>query len=257
MKRLSILIVILFIGLKSSAFTFYADSIKIQPVRIYSTLDSLRQQLEVATNDTIKADLYNRIAGQYLNYDKLDSKTKRSYQAQALNYTYSALHLYSSLGDTTGLLSCFNGLAKVYRSQKKYPQAKWFILQSNSLSRAKKDIPNIISSLFVLANIKMEIKDYSLAMRDLDEALKLSRTHHSAKDESNIQQGYVLLYTHLKNYTKADIASKRHDFIEDSLLRGEEKLVAQTQDSLLLKKKVSPLNKKLTRTSLSKRIASL
>jgi tetratricopeptide (TPR) repeat protein len=257
MKKLSILIAIIFIGFKSSANVFYADSIKQQPARLYSTLDSLRQQLEVATNDTIKADLYGRIADQYLNYDKLDGKTKRAYQAQALNYTYSALHLYSSLGDTAGLRACFNGLAKVYRSQKKYPQAKWFILQSNSLSRAKKDIPNIISSLYVLANIKMEIKDYSLAMRDLDEALKLSRATHSPKDESNIQQGYVLLYTHLKNYTKADLAAKRHDFIEDSLLRGEEKLVAQTQDSLIAKKKVYPISKKLSKASLNKRIASL
>jgi tetratricopeptide (TPR) repeat protein len=257
MKKLSILIAVLFIGFKSSAHVFYADSIRQQSEKIITPLDSLRQQLDIATNDTVKATLYSQMVARYLDYDKLDTKTKKYYQAQALAYSYLALHSFSSIGDTLGLRNTFDGLAKVYRSQKKYPQAKWFILQSNSLSRAKNDIPNIMASLLVLANIKMEIKDYSLAMRDLDEALKLSRTNHSPKDESHIQQGYVLLYTHLKNYTKADIAAKRHDFIEDSLLRGEEKLVAQTQDSLLVKKKVSPISKKLSKPSYSKKIASL
>ena len=233
------------------------DSVKQQPIRVLTTLDSLRQQLEVATNDTIKADLYSRIAAQYLDYDKLDAKSKRNFQAQALTCTYSALQLYSKLGDTIGLRTSFNGLSKVYRSQKKYAQAKWFILQSNGLSRAMKDMPNTISSLFILANIKMEIKDYKLAKRDLDEALKLSRAIRSAKDESRVQQAYVLLYTHLKNYTKADVAAKRHDLIEDSLLRGEHIFVAQAPDSLSQKKKVYPISKKITKTALSKKLASL
>ncbi len=197
------------------------------------------------------------MVAQYLEYDKLDSKTKKYYQSQALSYTYLALHLYSRLGDTIGLRSSFNGLSKVYRSQKKYPQAKWFILQSNSLSRAKKDTANIMASLLVLANIKMEIKDYNLAMRDLDEAFKITQRLKSAKDEANVQQSYVLLYTHLKNYKKADIAAKRHDFIEDSLLNVEKVALAKTQDSLQVKKKVLPISKKLTKTSLSKKIASL
>jgi tetratricopeptide (TPR) repeat protein len=257
MKKLIILISILFIGLKSSAYSVLPDSTVRQPVTPVSTLDSLKQQLQVAANDTVKSALYTQLAAEYLKYDNLEGKEKRAYQAQALNYSYLALHLYSAMNDTTGLRTCFNSLAKVYRSQRKYPQAKWFILQSNTLSRAKNDVPNILESLIVLANIKMEIKDYSLAMRDLNEALTLSKVNHFPKVESNVQESYVLLYTHLKNYTKADIAAKRHDFIEDSLLKDQEKLVAKTQDTLQVKKKVLQVSRKLSKTNYSRRIASL
>ncbi|MFD2865005.1 hypothetical protein [Mucilaginibacter antarcticus] len=258
MKRLSILITILLIGFKSSASVFYTDSVRVKAVRTTGEiLDSLRTQLDTTTNDTVKASLYNQMVSRYLDYDKLDLKTKKYYQSQALSYTYLALHLYSGLADTVGLRDCFNSLSKVYRSQKKYPQAKWFILQSNSLSRAKKDTTNIMASLLILANIKMEIKDYSLAMRDLNEVYKISQRIKSPKDESNVQQSYVLLYTHMKNYKKADIAAKRHDFIEDSLLNVEKIALVKTQDTLQVKKKALPINKKLTKASLNKKIASL
>lgn len=257
MKKLILLIVILVYGFNSSANTLHADTSARQPTVALTTLDSLKQQLQSVTNDTLKSTLYTQIAAEYLKYDNLDSRTKRFYQTQALNYSYLALHLYSGLSDTAGLVTTFNSLAKVYRSQKKYPQAKWFILQSNTISRAKKDIPNIMASLLVLANIKMEIKDYTLAMRDLNEALRLSKANHFPKVESTVQESYVLLYTHLKNYTKADIAAKRRDFIEDSLLKGQEVLVAKTQDTLQLKKKVYPVSRRLSKANYSKRIASL
>jgi tetratricopeptide (TPR) repeat protein len=257
MKKLTILIICLIYGSITYGYTLRADTSVKQPPIALTAIDSLKQQLQLASNDTLKSTIYTQIAAEYLKYDNLDSRTKRFYQAQALNYSYLALHLYSSLADTTGLCTTFNSLAKVYRSQKKYPQAKWFILQSNSLSRAKNDVPNIMASLIILANIKMEIKDYSLAMRDLNEALTLSKTSHQPKVESTVQESYVLLYTHLKNYTKADIASKRHDFIEDSLLKGQEILIAKTQDTLQAKKKVYPVSRKLSKPGYSRKIASL
>ncbi|MGF7080725.1 hypothetical protein [Mucilaginibacter sp. UYCu711] len=257
MKKLTILIIILIYGFNASALTLRADTAVKQQMVVLTPIDSLKQQLQLATNDTLKSNLYTQIAAEYLKYDNLDSRTKRFYQAQALNYSYLALHSYSNLSDTAGLRTTFNSLAKVYRSQKKYPQAKWFILQSNTLSRAKNDIPNIMASLLVLANIKMEIKDYTLAMRDLDEALTLSKANHFPKVESTVQESYVLLYTHLKNYAKADIAAKRHEFIEDSLLKNAEVLVAKTQDTLQLKKKVYPISRKLSKANYSRKIASL
>jgi hypothetical protein len=259
MKKLSILIAILFIGFKTFAHTSYTDSVSQASDRSVGTiLDSLRRQLDSTTNDTVKSVLYSQMVDQYLGYDKVsDAKTKRYYQAQALSYTYLALHLYSKMSDTLGLRNCFNSLSRVYRSQKNYPQAKWFILQSNSLSRAKKDTANIMASLLVLANIKMEIKDYSLALRDLNEAFTISQRIRSPKDEAKVQQSYVLLYTHLKNYKKADIAAKRHDFIEDSLLNAEKTASTKVEDSLIVKKKTYSITKKLTKASLNKKIASL
>lgn len=262
MKNLTLLIIILFYGARVSAFTTNADSTAQQSTQTLTLLDSLKQQVDFTANDTAKSILYSQIADEYLKYDAIsDRKTKQLYQNQALTYTYLALHLYSHLSDTIGLRNCFNNLSRVYRSQRKYPQAKWFILQSNTLSRAKNDVPNILASLIVLANIKMDIKDYTLAMRDLNEALQLSAANHYPKVEANVQESYALLYSHLKEYNKETIALKRRDFIIDSInKKAADSLIAKTRDSLSLqtKKKVfSTVSRKVYKTNSSKRIASL
>ncbi|HTD42044.1 MAG TPA: hypothetical protein VK671_15555, partial [Mucilaginibacter sp.] len=123
-----------------------------------------------------------------------------------------------------------------------YIQAKWFIIQSNSLSRAKNDNPNIIASLLELSSIKTDIKDYTLAKRDLNEALTISSQNHIPKLESEVQLHYAMLYTVMKNSEKASVAMKRHDAIDDSIKRDNEtRMMAKlkTVDSLQqVKKKV-------------------
>ncbi|MDB5109571.1 MAG: hypothetical protein JWR67_685 [Mucilaginibacter sp.] len=238
------------------------DSIDQKPPVAYSPVDSLQQELRKITSDTSKAGIYTQIAAQYLNYDTISNrKLKSNYQNKALDYTMLALHGYSKYNDTLGLRICFNNLAKVYRSQKRYSQAKWFILQSNTISRSINDVPNIISSLTELAGIKMEIKDYTLAKRDLNEALKLSAVNRYPRSESVVQQSYALLYSHLKNYTMEAAAMKRHNFIEDSLRKGEEaQLIAKlnTQEVAQRKKKFSTISyKKVYKTNSSKRTASI
>jgi len=241
MKKLTVLILIALFGTRSFAFVTHPDSSG-QQSTVTANIDTLQQQLKLITNDSLKSALYLQMAVQYLKNDSIgDKKTKLDDQNRALNYTYLALHLYSKYNDTTGLRNCFNYLSKIYRSQKKYSQAKWFILQSNTLSRAKNDVPNILTSLIELANIKMDIKDYSLAMSDLNEALKLSTANHYPRVESHVQETYALLYSHLNDYTKEAIATKRHDFIDDSIRKSEEAAFItkmRARDSLQNKKKV-------------------
>ncbi|WP_461453087.1 hypothetical protein [Mucilaginibacter sp.] len=221
-------------------------------------IDSLKQQVAL-TSDSLKAPLYTQIAGTYLNYDTIISKRKRYiYQENAIAYTLQAIHYYSRYNDTTGLRTSFDNLAKVYRSEKKFSQAKWFILQSNTLARAKNDVPNIISSLLELALIKTDIKDYTLAMRDLNEALKLSSANHLSKTESDVQMGYVTLYNNMKLYTKADIALKRHDAIIDSITRGNDMKIVAATDSIQRKKKLYlTSNRRVYKANSAKRIALL
>lgn len=197
-------------------------------------VDTLKQQL-TTTSDSLKGALYTQIAAQYMRYDTVSNKkAKLTFQNEALSNTLKALHYYSKYDDTIGLRTCFNNLAIVYRDQKKYSQAKWFILQSNTLSRVKNDVPNIISSLLVLASVKTDIQDYSLAMQDLNEALTLSGKN--AKSQARVQLGYVLLYNNMKNYPKADLALKRYNFINDSIRRGEEAKITAIADSAQRKK---------------------
>src|SRR6202012_4727816 len=99
--------------------------------------------------------------------------------------------------------------------------AKWFILQSNTMSRAKRDTSNIISSLLSLAVIKTDIKDYTLAMSDLNEALQLSVAIHQPKTEADILKSYALLYSNLQNYDKEAAVLKRRDALLDSMHKAK------------------------------------
>ncbi len=261
MKKLS-LVIIAFIGWVNCFANAKIDSIKKQSISpVENRIAELKAQLDSTQNDSVKAILFTEIAAQYIQYDGLtDKKTKLAYQNEVLDYSYKALHLFSRYDDTVGMRNCFNNLAAVYHSQKKFPQAKWFILQSNSFSRALKDVPNITKSLIKLAAIKMDIKDYSLAMRDLNEALKLSIDNHDPRAESNVQLNYALLYNRMKDFTKGKIALNRHNFIDDSIRKAELALIAKNAatDSAEFKKKVlTKTAKKTDRQASSKRIAAL
>jgi hypothetical protein len=253
MKKLALFIILILAVTRISAHTV-TDTVQIVAL---TPLDSLKQELRINEYDSLKAGLYTQIAALYLDYDKITNKReKTNYQNEAINYTLMAMRNYSKYNDTVGMRNSFDNLVKVYRAQRKFSQAKWFVLQSNTLSRAIHDVPNIISSLLQLAAIKTDIKDYSLAMRDLNEALKLSTDNRFAKTEAKVQESYALLYNKMKNYTKEATALKRRDFINDSIRKAEAQLAkvvaadsAQSKKKLLTAKKTKPVS--------SRKLASL
>ncbi len=254
MKKLALFIVLIISVIRLSAQTV-TDSV--QTIAL-SPLDSLKQELRITPYDSLKARIYTQIAAHYLNYDKITNKKERAhYQNEAINYTLMAMRNYAKYYDTLGMRNSFDNLVKVYRAQKKFSQAKWFVLQSNTLSRAIHDVPNIISSLLQLAAIKTDIKDYNLAMRDLNEALKLSTNNHFARTEAKVQESYALLYNKMKNYTKEAAALKRRDFINDSIAKAEQAQLAKmiAADSAQIKKKL--ITAKKTKPVSSGKIVSL
>ena len=253
---------------KSKEYTHTLDSLKRQFKSM--DVDTLKQQVKSPKNHLFKGPIYTEIASRYLDYDTLSNKRKRSsYQNEALNFTMQALHHYSMYNDTTGMRLSFDNLTKIYMAQKKYSQAKWFILQSNTLSRITNNVPNIITSLLTLSTIKSEIKDYNLAMRDLNEALQLSETNHYPKIELDVLKTYALLYSRLKNYPKEALVLKKRDSVEANIRKQEElksiasvtakdSLQRKKLDSLQNKKKVYTSNiKKLYKSSSTRKIASL
>jgi tetratricopeptide (TPR) repeat protein len=219
-------------------------------------LDSLKQRLQI-TGDSLKGPIYIEIANQYLlKNDSISSRRMKFLnQLEALNYTMLALHNYSNINDSLGLRSSYNNLSKIYRLQRKYVQAKWFILQSNTISRQKKDVPNIITSLIELSAIKADMEDYKWAMRDLNEALALSVKSKDPKNESAVQVGYAGLYRQMKEYTNAAAAIKRHEVIDDSIRQAELDRLAKinTQDSVKIKKQDAAIVKKKAYTSSKKK----
>jgi hypothetical protein len=254
MKTLALFVMLFFAAVRVSAHAV-TDSVQIATL---TPLDSLKQELKNNPYDSLKAGIYTQIAEHYLNYDNITSKKERTNnQNEAINYTILAMRKYSKYHDTIGMRNSFDNLVKVYRAQKKFSQAKWFVLQSNTLSRAINDVPNIISSLLQLAAIKSDIKDYSLAMRDLNEALKLSSNNHYAKTEANVQENYAMLYSKMKNHSKEAAALKRRDFINDSISKAEKTQLAKiaAADSALNKKKI--IIAKKTNPASSRKMASL
>jgi tetratricopeptide (TPR) repeat protein len=254
--------------IKSPQYIHALDSMK----QRFTTLptDSLKLLLKPSENKLYKGPIYTAIASRYFDYDTLSNKQVRSnHQTQALNYTMQALHQYSLYNDTSGMRITFDALAKIYVAQRKYSQAKWFILQSNTLSRVKNDVPNTIASLVALASVKSEIKDYDLAMRDLNEALQLSQTNHMQKTEAEVLRNFGMLYSRLKNYDKEAVVLKKRDSIEASIQKAQDAAALaklKTQDSiktkqvaaLALKKKADTSGmKKSFKSNSAKRIASL
>ncbi|MES2061971.1 MAG: hypothetical protein V4456_08630 [Bacteroidota bacterium] len=238
MKKLFILITFI---LAATTFAAHADDVD------RSSIDSLKQKLQLTTNDTLKGAIYTQIATEYLKFDKQPNRNVRAfYQTEAIHYTLLALHNYSYYEDTTGIRSSFDDLARVYTSQKKYSEAKWFTLQSNKISRQVKDIPNIISSLVKLSAIKMELSEYKMAMRDLNEALRWSVDNKIPALEAVVQQNYAYLYNRLKDYDKGDIAEKRATEIAQQMQRDEEKGITITFDNTPapVKDKKAPVAKK-------------
>lgn len=246
----------------------HVDSVKHQLKSI--DIDGLKKKLKANKDDALKGPIYFEIATRYMSYDTIKNvDQKAGWQNNALIYTMKALHQYSIYEDTTGLRASFDNLTRIYFDQKKYTQAKWFVLQSNTLSRAKNDVPNIISSLLMLAEIKSQIKDYTLATRDLDEALQLSAKNNYLKTESQVLKSYALLYSRLKNYPKEAMVLKKRDSIEATIHKQEEtrmlasanaRTLAQKKklDSLQNKKKVYTSNtRKLYKSSSSRKLASL
>jgi tetratricopeptide (TPR) repeat protein len=236
-------------------------------------LDSLKQKLQL-TVDSLKGPVYTEIADVYLKYDTISNRKKKTlYQNEALNYTMLALHKYSYYNDSVGLRVSFDALAKVYCSQRKYSQAKWFVLQSNSISRIKNDVPNIIASLIKLSTIKMEIEDYKLAMSDLNEALRLSIAHKLPELEMATQKNYAYLYNRMDKPEKGALALKRADAIADSIKADEAAIMlaidkfaadtisTQTIDAAVKKKPLivlkKPLKTKAKKTPSKKVVAAL
>jgi tetratricopeptide (TPR) repeat protein len=188
-----------------------------------SNIDSLKQKLQLTTNDTLKGAIYTQIAAEYLQFDKQPNRNlKAYYQTEAIHYTLLALHNYSYYEDTTGIRASFDDLARVYLAQRKFSEAKWFTLQSNKISRQVKDIPNIISSLVKLSAIKMELQEYKMAMRDLNEALKWSTANHMPASEAIVQQNYAYLYNRMKDYEKGNAALALATEINAKIKRDEE-----------------------------------
>lgn len=177
-------------------------------------IDSLQKQLDTASTDQRKAQLYAGIADELIQFT--GQKTREITYAEAgkaVEYVLKAIHYNSKLNDTLAIRDNFNCLSAAYFIQHKFTQAKWFALQSNYISRNRKDAPAMINSLMQLASIKIAIKDYKMAEKDFNEAITLTKYVNNVQRQIAIEKCLATLYENTQRSKQALATEKHCDYL--------------------------------------------
>lgn len=99
----------------------------------------------------------------------------------------------------------FSDLAQLYIKLHRYSEAKWYLLQSNNLSRQENDDRHTITNLVSLAIVKADIGDATSAHSDLDEAHTLARNHNMTDLVTLVEKEMQLLDENKLGVAKAEI----------------------------------------------------
>lgn len=97
--------------------------------------------------------------------------------------------------------NCFMSLGKVYIEQKKYSQAKWYFIQSNTSAIKGKNNKGQVLSLIKMAEVKGLIGDNVLAVQDLKLAEKIALKSNYKSSLPEIKKA-MALYAEKKEATK-------------------------------------------------------
>lgn len=99
----------------------------------------------------------------------------------------------------------FTELAKLYIQQNRYSEAKWYLLQSNIISRQQNDDKHTITNLMALATIKSELGDYAQAQQDLIEAHDMANLRGFKEDVAAIDKKMAYIKLNKNNAPKTDV----------------------------------------------------
>jgi hypothetical protein len=87
----------------------------------------------------------------------------------------------------------FSDLAQLYIRLHRMSEAKWYLLQSNNISRQENDDKHTISNLVSLAEVKTYMGDVPSARADLLEARDLALARGMQTEKSSIERKILLL----------------------------------------------------------------
>jgi hypothetical protein len=163
-------------------------------------------------SQTVKSDTLNQMA-----LKLTEPGASKQELEEAIRLIMKGLHNYSRFRDSVGLRETFDHLAYVYLLQKKTVQAKWFYIQSNSMARDMRDTTNIIRSLLALSGVKVVIKDYSMAIRDLREAAVLAKSRKGNSLRIEVQTVLADYYSRKGDFKRAGLANDTIALLKDSV----------------------------------------
>jgi hypothetical protein len=99
----------------------------------------------------------------------------------------------------------FSDLAVLYLKQNRFSEAKWYLLQSNTIARQAENTRHILDNLLLLADIKNKIGEVPLALIDLQEARNLSMAKGMLSDLAIIDKQIRYLQTNKTLTAKAEL----------------------------------------------------
>ena len=105
----------------------------------------------------------------------------------------------------------FSDLAQLYIKLHRFSEAKWYLLQSNNISRQENDDKHTISNLICLAGIKADIGDLPSAKADLIEARDLARARGMQPEIVAIEKKMLLLAQNKAAPARPDIKYAEND----------------------------------------------
>lgn len=167
---------------------------------------SLRSQ-----NNTSLADTYLLLSQIFTSQNDFQS-------AENLLLNKALPLFYYTINDKVGAIKCYNQLAYIYQRQKRFSEAKWFYVQSNILARKINHTPSIVNSLIKLANVKMAIGDWQLALSDLKEAEQLSIENQFKFPLIEIKKDLFELYTKKGDLNAANLSISQFSDLKQEFL---------------------------------------
>jgi hypothetical protein len=99
----------------------------------------------------------------------------------------------------------FSDLAALYVKLHRWSEAKWYYLQSSTISRQQNDDKHTMSNLLGLADIKINTGDIPSARADLREARDISKTLGLQAQTIDIERKILLLVQNNDTSGKPDV----------------------------------------------------
>lgn len=158
------------------------------------------------------------LAETYLSLSELLTSQNNFRDAENMVLKKALPLFYYKLNNKLGVIKCYDQLAFIYQSQKRFSEAKWFFIQSNILARKIDHPASIVNSLINLAHVKMAIGDWQLALDDIKEAEQLAVKNQYQFQLIEIKKDLSELYSKMGDLNSANLALSHFSDLKQKFL---------------------------------------
>ncbi len=155
---------------------------------------------DVAKNEYEKVCRRDSLGAIYFKIARIKAAESKSKLAEYYIIN-KALPYFSASDLLEGRLACFNFLGQMYMNQKKFSQAKWFILQAQTQAAALNDTAASMRALQDLVVIKAVAGNYFLARQDLAKLKEMSKLEGYALQAETFMKRYPALLKKIEEKT--------------------------------------------------------